>query len=65
MDEVKYVPDTLVVGPHGLPVVRQGYTEIGGLRFFGDRVVVGSHGQHVLETGRMEMVRPTTDSWRR
>lgn len=52
---VKHVPSTVVVGPHGQPVVTRGYTEIGGLRIYDDQVVVGDHGQHEISKGWSEI----------
>lgn len=50
---IRFVPDRMVAGPHGQPVLESGYTEISGIRFYPDRLVVGSHGQPVLKKGRM------------
>lgn len=54
MEDVKFVPDRMVVGPYGSLVVESGYTEISGMRFYPDRLVVGSHGQAELRKGKVE-----------
>lgn len=48
---VKFVPSTIIVGPHGLPQVTRGYMEIGGVRLYEDRMVIGRYGQPVIERG--------------
>lgn len=53
MDGMKFVPDRLVVGPYGQPMLESGYTEISGLRFYPDRVVVGPHGQAEIRKGNV------------
>jgi hypothetical protein len=65
--DMKFVPDRLVVGPHGQPVLESGYTEIAGVRFYPDRLVVGPHGQPVISKGRTEVVTsrcPPRQMWR-
>lgn len=51
MNDVKFVPDRMVVGPHGQPVLESGYTEIGGIRFYPERLVVGRYGQPEIRDG--------------
>ena len=48
---VKFVPDRMVVGPHGIPVLESGYAEIHGVRMYPDRLVVGRCGQPELRSG--------------
>jgi hypothetical protein len=51
---MKYVPSTVVIGPHGRCVTR-GYTDLGnGIKIFDDQVVVGERGQHVISPGWVE-----------
>lgn len=44
-------PSRMVIGPHGLPVMTQGYTEIGGIKYYDTIMVVGDHGQMIIKEG--------------
>lgn len=56
MENCKFVPDRVVIGPYGQHVVEQGYTEIAGVRLYRDQLVVGPHGQPMIKPGRTELV---------
>ena len=63
MSGYKYIPSTVVIGPHG-PCITRGYMEIGGTRIYDDQVVVGSRGQHEISPGWTEFPPPKkTDGW--
>jgi hypothetical protein len=53
----RFVPDRMVAGPYGQPVLESGYTEISGIRIYPDRLVVGPHGQPIISRGRTEVIR--------
>jgi hypothetical protein len=56
MTKIKFVPSTVVIGPHG-PCITRGYTDFGnGLRMYEDQVVVGPCGQHQISSGWTEIV---------
>ncbi len=52
---MKRVTSTVIIGRHGLPVLTEGYTEIGGMRFYDSRLTVGRHGEYVIQPSRTEL----------
>lgn len=55
---MKYVPSTVVIGPHGRCVTR-GYTDLGnGIKIYDDQVVVGERGQRVISPGWIDFGQP-------
>ena len=55
---MRYVPSTVVIDPHGQPVVTRGYVEFSeGYRIYDDTVIVDPHTGHLMSLpGEVECV---------